>query len=46
MNRIGDWSAHRLSSPDDEAVERLVQTEVLEMTAAFPVPGVAEPVVA
>lgn len=46
MNRIGDWIAHRLASPEDEAVEQLIQTEVLELTSAFPVPGVAEPVVA
>lgn len=46
MENIGDWIAERLAAPEDDEVRRIIAARVLDMTSAFPVPGVALPVVA
>ena len=46
MENIGDWIAERLAAPEDDEVRRIIAARVLDMTSAFPVPGVALPAVA
>lgn len=46
MHRIGEWIAARLNARDDDAVQRDVQGEVLSMVRRFPIPALADPVVA
>lgn len=46
MERIGDWIADRLAAADDEQLRAAIAAQVRDLTSAFPVPGVAEPVVA
>lgn len=46
MHRIGEWIAARLNARNDDAVQRDVQGEVLSMVRRFPIPALADPVVA
>ncbi len=46
MHQIGEWIARRLNARDDDAVQRDVQGEVLSMVRHFPIPALADPVVA
>lgn len=46
MRQIGEWIARRLQARDDEGVQHEVQSEVLSMVRHFPIPALADPVVA
>lgn len=46
MRQIGEWIARRLHARDDESVGREIQGNVLSMVRHFPIPALADPVVA
>lgn len=46
MRQIADWIERRLHARDDEAVQREIQGEVISMVRHFPIPAMADPVVA
>lgn len=46
MRQIGEWIARRLHARDDESVGREIQGDVLSMVRHFPIPALADPVVA
>jgi glycine hydroxymethyltransferase len=46
MRLIADWIATRLAAPDSDELGRQIRSEILQLTGAFPVPGIAQPVTA
>ena len=42
MRRIGEWMLSGLRSPEDEALQRRLRSEVVELCKDFPVPAAAE----
>lgn len=46
MRQIGEWIARRLQAREDETIQREIQGEVLSMVRHFPIPALADPVVA
>jgi glycine hydroxymethyltransferase len=46
MRQIGQWVSRRLQARDDDAVAGEIQGEVLSVVRHFPIPALADPVVA